>query len=80
MEAYIRGLDGDAADLLVLARVGGPLAARLLDRHEAGLAEQRVGERRLAVVDVRDHRHVAHVVLPRHEHAALLHRDRFLRL
>ena len=54
-----RGLHRDAALLLVGARVEVPQLADRLAVHDVVQRQNRVGERRLAVVDVRDDRHVA---------------------
>ncbi len=59
-----RGFDCDASLLLVGARVREAHVARLRLGDDARLADERVGQRALPVVDVRDHRHVADVVLP----------------
>ena len=67
-----RRLDGDAALLLVLARVGEAGLASLGRGDDARLAHERVGERRLAVVDVRNHGHVADVLLLVHERTDLV--------
>jgi hypothetical protein len=54
-------LDCDASLLLVLAGVGGPRIASLRGGDNAGLREEGVGQRRLAVVDVGDDGHVTDV-------------------
>ena len=56
------GLDGNAAVLLVLASVGQASVASGRRGNDTGSRHQRVGEGRLAVIDVRNHRHVTDVV------------------
>jgi len=63
----VRRLNSDSLLLFVLASVSGALVPRLLQRDDPGTCQQRVRQRRLAVVHVRDHCHVPHVT-------ALLHR------
>ena len=63
----VRGFDGDAALLLLLGRVGAALVAGLVRGDEAGLAEQGVGQRGLAVVHVRDDGQIPEVGLARHD-------------
>ena len=55
-------LDRDAALLLILAGVGRAHVAGRRGCDDAGGGQERVGQGRLAVIDVRDHRHVADVV------------------
>ena len=63
----VLGQDGDAALALQIVRVHDPLVDLLVGADGAGLLEEGVDERGLAVVDVRDDRDVANVV------AELLH-------
>ena len=80
-----RGLDGDAAVLLVLARVRQAHVSGSLDGDNAGSSNQRVGQRGFAVVHMRNHCHVANLVpakrpsirrrgasMPRHRQATRL--------
>ena len=53
------GEDGDPALLLEVVRIHRPLLHALVVAEGAGLAEQLVDKRRLAVIDVGDDRHVA---------------------
>lgn len=75
----LRGLDGDAALLLVLAGVGEPGLAGLGAGYDSGLRDQRVGQRRLAVVDVGDDGHVADVPLLVHHAPDLVYSEVHLR-
>ena len=75
LSGHSRRLDGDAALLLVLAGVREACLARLRTRDDARLADERVGQRRLAVVDVRDHGHVANVLLLVHDRSDLVHSE-----
>lgn len=63
LEDDLRRLDGDAALLLVLAGVGEAGLTGLGTGDDTGLGHERIGQRRLAVVDVRDDGHVADVPL-----------------
>ena len=56
------GLDGNAAVLLILAGVGQASVASGRRGNDTGSRNERVGEGRLAVIDVRDHRHVTDVL------------------
>ena len=60
------GEDGDPALFLEVVRIHRPLFDALVVAEGAGLAEQLVDERGLAVIDVGDDRHVAqvHVIFP----------------
>ena len=58
---YSRGLDGDAALLLVLTSVGKPRFSGSRPGDDACLAHQRIREGRLAVVHVSNDGHVADV-------------------
>lgn len=75
----LRGLDGDAALLLVLAGVGEPGLSGLGAGDDSGLRHQRVGQRRLAVVDVGDDGHVADVPLLVHHAPDLVYSEVHLR-
>ena len=55
------GEDGDPALLLEVVRIHRPLLDALVVAEGAGLAEELVDKGRLAVIDVRDDRHVAQV-------------------
>ena len=70
-----RGLDANAAFLLVVARVRVARLAGLLVGDDARLADERVAQRTLAVVQVRDHRHVPDVALLVHHAADMVHRN-----
>ena len=60
------GEDGDPALFLEVVRIHRPLLDALVVAEGAGLAEQLVDERGLAMIDVGDDRHVAqiHVLFP----------------
>jgi hypothetical protein len=60
-EADGAALHSDAALLLVVARVEVAQLARLARRDDAVGGEERVGVRRLAVVDMADERGAAHI-------------------
>jgi len=62
LDAGLLGEDGDALLALEVHRVHDPLRDHLMRGERAGLAEQGVHERRLAVVDMGDDGEVAHVV------------------
>ena len=62
VEGGVLGVDRDAALALEVFRVHHALGGRVLRRQRAGLAQQAVEQRRLAVIDVRDDREVAHVL------------------
>lgn len=70
-----RGLDGDAAVLLILAGVSKARLTRVLGGDDACLRYQGIGKGRLAVVHVRDHGHVAYVVLLVHDLTELVRRE-----
>ncbi len=55
------GQNGDAALPLEVVRVHDPLVDLLVLAENAALLEQRVDQRRLAVVDMGDHRHISDV-------------------
>jgi hypothetical protein len=55
------GEDGDPALFLEIARIHRPLLDALVVAEGAGLAEELVDKRRLAVIDVGDDRHVAQI-------------------
>ncbi len=63
----LRGFDGDAALLLVFARVSEAGLSGAGGSDDSSLGHQRVGQRRLPVVHVRDHRHVTDVGLLVHD-------------
>lgn len=69
------GLDGDAAFLLILAGVREASLASVLGGDDARLGDQRIGQRGLAVVHVRDHGHVPDVVLLVHDLTELVRRE-----
>lgn len=73
------GLDGDAAVLLVLPGVGEAGLSRVLGGDDACLRHERVSQRGLAVVYVRDHGHVPDVVLLVHDLTELVRREVNLR-
>ena len=56
-----RGLDGDATFLFVRSGIRRPSLTGLAGRDNTGLGQQGVGQSGLAVVDVRNDGHVAHV-------------------
>ena len=55
------GLDGDTTLLLVGTSIGGSGLTGLAGGNDTGLGEERVGQGRLAVIDVSNDGHVAHV-------------------
>ena len=57
----VLGQNGDPAFAFQRERVHHPLDHRRVGAERAALAEQRIDQRRLAVIDVRDDRHVANV-------------------
>ena len=57
----VLGQNGDPAFAFQRERVHHPLDHRRIVAERAALAEQRIDQRRLAVIDVRDDRHVANV-------------------
>jgi hypothetical protein len=59
LDAGRLGEDGDPALLLQVVRIHRPFLDALVVAEGAGLAEQLVDQGRLAVIDVRDDRHVA---------------------
>ena len=61
LDAGALGEDGDPALFLEVVRIHRPLLDALVVAEGARLAEELVDERRLAVIDVRDDRHVAQV-------------------
>lgn len=69
----LRGFDGDASLLLVLAGVGEAGFACLGAGNNSGLGDQGVGQRRFSVIDVRDDRHVTDVPLLVHHGADFVH-------
>ena len=62
----VLGQDGDALLFFQVARVHDPVGQLLVGPEGAGLAEERVDQGRLAVVDVRHDGHVSDVVATRH--------------
>mmetsp|Transcript_33833 Transcript_33833/g.69070 ORF Transcript_33833/g.69070 Transcript_33833/m.69070 type:complete len:847 (+) Transcript_33833:272-2812(+) len=70
-----RGLDGDAALGLVGAGVGVAGAAGGLGGDDSRLLNERIGQGRLAVIDVRDDGHGPDVVLEVHDGPHLLDRE-----
>ena len=72
---HTRRLDCDAAFLFVFPRVGEPCLAGFRRRDDASLTHEGVGQRRLAVVDVRYHRHVTNVPLFVHDLTDLVDRE-----
>mmetsp|Transcript_129269 Transcript_129269/g.402054 ORF Transcript_129269/g.402054 Transcript_129269/m.402054 type:complete len:221 (-) Transcript_129269:31-693(-) len=72
VQRHAGALDGHTALLLVGTRVGEACVAGLLGRDDAGLADERVRERRLPVVDVRNDAHRPDVVGLVHDRADLL--------
>ena len=67
---HVRGFDGDASLLFVLAGVRDAIADPAY-RYDPSLAHERVGERGLAVVHVRNYGHVADVAALIHDGADL---------
>ena len=65
VDRRLLGEDRDALLALEVARIHDPIDDGLVGAERAGLAEHRVHERGLAVVDVRDDRHVAEVLAGR---------------
>ena len=76
---HSRGLDGDAALLLILPRVGDPRLAGFGRGDDAGLGDERVGQGGLSVINVSNHGHVADVVLLVHDRPDLVDREVHLR-
>jgi hypothetical protein len=66
----VLGQDGDPALALLVHRVHDAVGHLLVGREDVRLAQHRVDERRLAVVDVGDDGHVADVVAARHDRRA----------
>ena len=56
-------------------RIREPGIACTRRRDNTGLADERIRQRGLAVIDVRNHRHVAHVRWLVHHQTHLLHRE-----
>ena len=71
-EGGLLGEDRDALLALEIEGVEDPVDDGGVGTEGAGLAEHRVDERRLAVVDVGDDRHVAQFVLRPHRHHPVL--------
>ena len=66
-ERHSRGLDGDAALLLILSRVGETGLPRAGTSDDTGLGNQRVRQGGFAMVNVRDNGHVSDVGLLVHD-------------
>lgn len=66
---YLRRLDGNAPFLFVLAGIGETGFSSLGTGDDTGLGDQRIGQRRLAVIDVGNDGHVTDVPLPVHHGA-----------
>mmetsp|Transcript_45157 Transcript_45157/g.74867 ORF Transcript_45157/g.74867 Transcript_45157/m.74867 type:complete len:370 (+) Transcript_45157:1785-2894(+) len=75
IQRHRRGFDGNGTRLLVVSRVheAGLALARI--SYDPRLANKRIGQRRLAVVHMRNHRDVANVILAIHHAADLVYRE-----
>ena len=75
VEGHTCGLDGDATLLLVFASVSEAGIASILTGNNTGLCDEGVSQRRLAVVDVSDNRHVTDGLRVVHDLTDLVDRE-----
>lgn len=71
----LRGLDGDASFLFVLPGIGEPGLTSPGTGNDTSFADQRVCQRRLAMIDVGNHRHVTDVFLFVHDVTDLVYSE-----
>lgn len=63
IETDLRRFDGDTTFLFILTRVRESCFSSLGTGDDTGFGDERIGQCRLAVIDVRDDRHISNILL-----------------
>jgi len=72
VEGHTSGFDGNTTLLLVSTSVGSADISSLVASDNTGFGNEGIGEGRLAVIDVGDHRHVSDLVRVTHDFSDLV--------
>jgi len=75
VEGHTSGFDGNTTLLLVSTSVGGADISSLVASDNTGFGNEGIGEGRLAVIDVGDHRHVSDLVRVTHDFSDLVNSE-----
>ena len=75
VEGHTSGFDGNTTLLLVSTSVGSADISSLVASDNTGFGNEGIGEGRLAVIDVGDHRHVSDLVRVTHDFSDLVNSE-----